>query len=276
MPNISVHGFSGKALLDDYNIDPTAKIDVLRAAVKKAFGIDGPGLVVTLMDENTVLDDEQTVSDAGLVDGAIVCATIGDIISAIRVLTELPKYSGENISEAAAQGAWHDVLRLIEAGANLNETYDFGYTALMHLAACPHEYESTAQLDPIAASQLMRWLLMRGANALHSDHNGKGALHAWAKYGGCLEQGEVLLEFGANVNHEMKAVLANGANGGYTPLWYVREYKRPQPPAAKGHCSGVGEAQKRANKTNDASEETMWKLAEQVLVEKGGIEKPTR
>lgn len=266
MPVVSVHGMSGKVLLQDFELVAGEKIARLAEATKASLGLTQPGLDVKLIFDVDILPEDELVENTALADGSILTAKVADILSGVRELTNLPSYDGDNISEAAAKGAWMDVLRLIEEEADLNATYEYGYSALMHLAACPHEHEVTAQLNPVAASQIMRWMLMRGANVMHQDSGGKIALHAWGKYGGCMEQGEVLLEFGANVNHEM--------SGGYTPLWYVRNYKRPQPPTGKEHQSGVANADRR-RELKDSEAGSLWKEAEQMLVSRGAFQKPS-
>lgn len=168
--------------------------------------------------------------------------TIAEIKRSIVAMKGVPKYAGGNISEAAYNGAWHDVVRLIEAGADLRATFDYGAPALHHLACCPNLQPDLKQV-PLPANLLMRLLLMGDADPNQGDDGNKGALHLWGKYGGSLEQGKVLVEFGADVNKEM--------NGGYTPLWYVRHYKYP-----------------------GGSDTDLWEQAAAMLVEQGAVQKP--
>lgn len=270
MPSVCVVGMSGATILEEYLVEPDALVSSLTDAVTKAMGIEN-GIVVTLLFGNDRLKDDQLVSDTGLEDGSTVIASIQDILFGIRATDlDLPVYGGSNIAEAAQQGAWHDVIRLVEAKADMNavtggDGYD--YNAVMHLAAVPHWGVST--LDPTAAAQMMQWLLISGANPNQPDRGGKTALHAWGKHGGCLEQGQVLLDYGADVNHAM--------SGGYTPLWYVRNYKRPEAEVEDGYV-GVAGAERRRRElkavTAADSDRLMWVEAEGMLVEKGAIERP--
>lgn len=260
---ISVTGFTGKEYLSNHTVSAESTIGELRSAAKLAMGITQPGLEVTLIFGVLVLaDDDLTVEAAQLTEGAVVLATIQDIISAIRDMQDLPTYTGDNIAEAASKGAWMDVVRLVEAGADLNAGYDYGYSALMHLASTPHDNEAKSALDPLASAQLMRWLLMKGADPNSPDHGRKTALHSWGKYGGSLEQGEVLMQYGGDVNHQME--------GGYTPLWYVRNYKRPSPEEGEVGLA-VAEARSR-EQAEDA--DAMWKRAEAMLLERGAEQIP--
>lgn len=200
MPTISVVGFTGHIYFDDLQLSPDSTVRDLRVAVHEVMGIDKPGLSVTLAFEAGILRDEQLIADTGMIDGSTVLATIEDIISALRSMEDLPVYTGTNVAQAACEGAWHDVVRLVEAKADLNAVYA-GYSALLHLASTPHDNAAKALLDPIAAAQLMRWILMKGANPNALCSNRKNALHIWGKYGGSLEQGQVLLDYGVDVNH---------------------------------------------------------------------------
>lgn len=274
MLSVSVVGFTGKKYLDSHTVSAETLVQDLRAAAMQAMGINGQGLTVKLLVGATVLEDVQTLGDAGVEDGSEVTAIVNDIVSALRAMTELPTYTGDNIAEAASKGAWHDVLRLMEEGKELNATYDYGYSALHHLASVPHATPDTESLDAIAASQLMRWLLMRGADVTSVDHNRKTALHVWGKYGGSLEQGQVLVEYGADVNHAM--------SGGYTPLWYVRNYRRPMPDVDRTSI-GVAGAERRATEAVDQAaaaggseegNEVMWVAAERLLLAQGGEQFP--
>mmetsp|Transcript_107560 Transcript_107560/g.304162 ORF Transcript_107560/g.304162 Transcript_107560/m.304162 type:complete len:281 (-) Transcript_107560:40-882(-) len=275
MPRVSVIGFSGHVYIDARELEEGSTVGALRAAAREAMGINGPGLEVRLVSGTAVLkEDEQSIADAGILDTSVVVATIEDIISGMREMTDLPTYAGKNVAEAASMGAWHDVVRLVEENTDLNAVHDFGYSALLHLASVPHATPKTAPLDPFAASQLMRWLLMRGANPMSLCSNRKCALHVWGKYGGSLEQGQVLLDFGLDVNHPM--------NGGYTPLWYVRNYKRPAPGGSTS-TAGVHQAEARARATRGAAdeapaavpgEEPLWLLAERMLIERGAEQHP--
>jgi len=271
MVRVSVRGVTGKEYLSDHEMGPGTTVGELRAAAKLAMGITLPGLEVTLTSGALVLaDDGLTAEAAQLAEGAVVQAIIQDIISAIRDIEDLPSYDGDNVAMAASLGAWMDVVRLVEAGADLNETYDYGYSALMHLASTPHDSPAKSRLDPGAAAQLMHWLLMKGADPDNLDNNRKTALFAWGKYGGSLEQGEVLLRHGAAVNH--------GMNGGYTPLWYVRNYRRPAPMSPEDSGVGLSDAEGRSKArgggAGDGDGCAMWRRAEALLLEHGAEQVP--
>lgn len=281
MPSISVSivGISGSTYLSDVMLAPQSTIGELRAMARASMGITGPGLEVTLLsNEMAALTDDQEQVQTVIEDGSCITAVVEDIVAGIRDLTDLPMYEGRNLAEAAGRGAWHDVLRLVEAGADTGATWECGYTALMHLASVPHGSEHLATLDPLVASQLMTWLVMRGADAKALDSNKKTALHIWGKYGGSLEQGRVLVNAGADVNHQM--------NGGYTPLWYVRNYKRPEFSAGPATEIDVHAAERRARAsrkrdegqgapTADEAESTeLWVLADRMLLEQDAKQIP--
>jgi len=170
--------------------------------------------------------------------GSKKTAEIAEIRRSIAAMTGVPTYAGSNISEAASKGAWHDIVRLIEAGADLKQVAD-DYKAPVLASLAGDQTRWPEQQDPLPTHLLMRWLLMQGADPNQGDLGGKVPLHLWGKYGGSLEQGRVLLEFGADVNHEMEV--------GYTPLWYVRYYKYPK---------------------------DRWEQAAEMLVEAGAVQKP--
>ena len=49
----------------------------------------------------------------------------------------IASYSGQSVAEASHLGALGDVLRLVEAKADINSKDDYGYTALHHMAGVP-------------------------------------------------------------------------------------------------------------------------------------------
>merc|ERR1711971_593874 len=120
--------------------------------------------------------------------------------------------------------------------------YDYGYTALHHMAAVPYAQDGPYnKMKPEAAAAMMKWLCDHGANVNCGDSGGKTALHVFGKYGGHMDQLHVLLEAGADVNQPMNY------GDGWTPLWYCRYYKRP-----------------------------LWEKVEAVLVERGAVQAPKR
>lgn len=130
-------------------------------------------------------------------------------------------YDGENVAEAAQVGALGDVMRLVEAGADINAKFD-GYTALHHMAAVPAAKGGAYDtMRPEAAVVMMRWLCEHGADVNSGDGGGKTPLHVFGKYGGHMDQLQVLIDKRADVNQAMNY------GEGWTPLWYCRNYKRP-------------------------------------------------
>jgi len=254
MPVVSVEGISGAVILSNVDLLLEDNVEKLMSLCMKELDLDDTFEVslhlrhLDFEDTFDILHAPQLVSDVGLVDGSRIQVIVGDIIGCIRD-KELPTYDGSNISQAAAQGAWHDVIRLVEAKADVNITYDSGYTALMHLASMPHGYDENVAFDAVAASQLMKWIILRGAAVSAKNAYGYDALFLWGKYGGSLEQCQVLLDAGADVN---------GADNpsSMTVLDSVRSYHRPSPPAGQEHMW--------------SEEEPMWKAAESFLVGLGG------
>lgn len=203
----------------------------------------------SLVKQRKVLSPDATLEQLGIEDGSndVLCllkADIADVLAALEGL-DLPKYDGSNLAEAAAKGAWYDVIRLVEENTDLDAKFDCGYTAIMHLAAVPHAYNDN--FDPVPASKLMHWLILRGADMNARDDNAKTALHVWGKFGGSLEQGRVLLDNGADFN-------ARACSEARTPLFSVRDYQSPRPPASQADAW---------------SAEPMWKAADRMLVEVG-------
>eukprot|EP00757_Euglenozoa_sp_SAG-D1_P000812 gene812-12090_t len=109
------------------------------------------------------------------------------------------KYEGKNISEAVATQAYADFVNMVASGnhSGLDETYDFGYSALMHLAACPHDYEQKTvdghKIDLGTIVHLQTFLILAGCNVNHLDNHSKNALHACGKFGGSVAQAKNLL-----------------------------------------------------------------------------------
>jgi len=131
-------------------------------------------------------------------------------------------YDGENVAEAAQVGALGDVIRLVEAGADINAKFGYGYTALHHMAAVPAAQGGAYDtMKPEAAVVMMRWLCEHGADVNSGDSGGKTPLHVLGKYGGHMDQLQVLIDKGADVNPAMSY------GQGWTPLWYCRYSKRP-------------------------------------------------
>lgn len=134
----------------------------------------------------------------------------------------IASYAGESVAEAAHLGALGDVIRLVEAGADINSVYWYGYTALHHMAAVPFDGEGPGhRMKPEVAAGMMRWLLEKGADVNKGDNGGKTPLHVIGKYGGHMDQLRALLDEGADVNRPMNY------GQGWTPLWYVRNYRLP-------------------------------------------------
>eukprot|EP00756_Hemistasia_phaeocysticola_P030374 Hpha_TRINITY_DN16283_c6_g3::TRINITY_DN16283_c6_g3_i1::g.16351::m.16351 len=205
-------------------------------------------------------DDMIQLADTGITAQCTVVCHADSLVLALRAAS-LSQYSGKNIAEAASLGAWLDVVRLAEGGCDMDARYDFGYTVLMYLAGTPFVEERLTQADAKVAARLMEWLIKKGAQVKSGDHNNKTALHVWGKYGGSMEQGEVLVKHGADVNHEMK--------GGYTPLWYVRNYKRPALSGTAG-----SEAAESNRKRGEGLGGELYQLADAFLQSKGAHCKP--
>jgi hypothetical protein len=127
-------------------------------------------------------------------------------------------YNGNDIGQAAEKGAWGRLLQLLDTDrSTINSGATFGYSALMTIAACPHDSDGS-QEDPPIAALLMRCLIEAKCNVNQTDSNHKNALHACAKFGGSVEQLSIL------VNAGVDQAQRNGQ--GQTPCDYIKIYKR--------------------------------------------------
>jgi len=174
------------------------------------------------------IEEGQTMSDCGIEEGArlhvVLCQTLADQLLDCQQLRG-KIYTGPHVAGAVAAGAWGDLVRLVEAGSDLDSSdggTGFGYNPLMVLASVPGDSD-LASIDPEEAAIAMKYLLQHGAAVNATDNSNKTALHICGKYGGHIDQLLALLEGGADVNWEEDDYLDRG----YTPLWYVRNYKRP-------------------------------------------------
>lgn len=107
---------------------------------------------------------------------------------------------GVTYLQVAIENGDEDIVQLlIERGANVNVTDEYGATPLMQVES----------LD------LMRLLIERGANVNAADKEGQTALHRVVFEPGKFELAELLIAQGANVNAR--------DNDGYTPLDHIIE-----------------------------------------------------
>jgi len=191
----------------------------LKQKVEQAAGI--PAIQVRLFHGAEEMAGAALLHEVGLpAEGEVFMVNQG--AEGVVVQSSVQKYDGDSVADAAQAGALEDVLRLIQEGADVNARGDYGYTALHHMAAVPGAMDgSYADLSPEAAAIVMQWLLEKRANLNQGDNGGKTPLHVLGKYGGHMQQLRVLLNAGADVNQAMNY------GEGWTPLWYVRNYRRP-------------------------------------------------
>jgi len=234
---IDIFKMSG-GMLTKVSVCSSLDVAWLKNEIAKASGVPAARQRL-LVGNDQLLDDTQLLQDTTLLTQPqvyLIDIGIEGQLGAEGVAT----YAGTCVAEAAQLGALGDVLRLVEAGADINSKHDYGYTALHHMAAVPGATGGAYdEMRPEAAAVMLKWLIEHGANVNMGDNGGKTPLHVFGKYGGSLDQLNVLLEAGADVNQPMSY------GDGWTPLWYCRNYKRP-----------------------------LWKEAEAVLEARGAMQRP--
>ena len=202
-------------------IDASSLDSVLTLKEKVAESSGIPVALQRLFDDSGELLDATKLDKAALRGSPEIYLVNRGVVG---ILTDagVASYDGENVAEAAQLGALGDVIRLVEAGADINAKYDYGYTALHHMAAVPGSAGGAYdRMKPEAAAVMMRWLCDNGADVNGGDDGGKAPLHVFCKYGGHMDQLHLLLEKNADVNQRMNY------GDRWTPLWYCRNYRRP-------------------------------------------------
>jgi hypothetical protein len=192
----------------------------LKYAIEEALGV--PVKQQKLMVGNELLlDNTQMLKDTALAsEPHVYLINIG--VEGQLYEAGIASYSGQSVAEASKLGALGDVLRLVEAKADINSKDDYGYTALHHMAGVPGLKGSWFdEVNRGAAATMMKWLIDHGADVNSGDKGGKTPLHVLCKYGWTMDQLNILLEGGADVNQAMNY------GDGWTPLWYCRYYKQP-------------------------------------------------
>jgi ankyrin repeat protein len=92
------------------------------------------------------------------------------------------------LSYACRNGDYDMVAVLLDAGADVFRSDDFGYTALHHAADCEKD----------GAADIVELLLDKGADVHATSYNGSTALHC-ASAAGSLQAAYVLLDYGARL-----------------------------------------------------------------------------
>jgi len=215
--------------------------EVVHNVVRNSFP-EGVGPIKRLALGDQLVEDGETFVDCGAEDGARLNLLFGDPLRELLLECERGRVVPAaglvaTVAEAASVGAWGSMIRMVEEGADLDSPAGgtgYGYNALMILAAAPGDVE----LDVGEATMAMQYLIQQGANVNAGDDGNKTALHVCGKHGGSMEQVLALLDGGADVNWAM--------NGGYTPLWYIRNYRRPMQQEAEAELVKRGAVQEPA------------------------------
>eukprot|EP00930_Biecheleria_cincta_P031843 TRINITY_DN22091_c0_g1_i1.p1 TRINITY_DN22091_c0_g1~~TRINITY_DN22091_c0_g1_i1.p1 ORF type:complete len:1181 (+),score=181.17 TRINITY_DN22091_c0_g1_i1:54-3596(+) len=149
---------------------------------------------------------------------SVACCNLEEEIKNINKVD----YTGDNVAVAAYHCSFRRLVDLVKHGADVNmaDNSDVGYgaTALDFLATVP---TYVTDVEPKLAAKVMQWLISQRADVNKQDYGGKTPLHFFGKFGGGMEQLQVLLDNDININ------LGMNYGDHWTPLWYVRNYRTP-------------------------------------------------
>eukprot|EP00928_Gymnodinium_smaydae_P075612 TRINITY_DN58627_c0_g1_i1.p1 TRINITY_DN58627_c0_g1~~TRINITY_DN58627_c0_g1_i1.p1 ORF type:complete len:255 (+),score=41.83 TRINITY_DN58627_c0_g1_i1:152-916(+) len=218
---IQVMYINGHAL-GGVRIVSTASILQLKEAIQAEYSI--PCAQQSLFAGDVELSDSAFIRNHQPLINEPIVTLIDGGVELVLSKASVAFYSGANVAEAAQAGAFRDVIRLVQARADINSRHDYEYSALHHMACVPGCPDGVYdELNPSTAAKMMQWLIDQAADVNQGDTGGKTPLHVLGKYGdgGNTDQLRTLLSARANINQ--------GMNYGeeWTPLWYVRYYRVP-------------------------------------------------